>query len=1030
MSFVDKFDKLELPLHGVLLPEVRLPASNYKKVGLRSDSSNKKLLIKLCEQGLKDKIKEEIIPADKKQKYTERFNYELSILEQTNFLDYVLLIWDIINFCKENDIPTGAGRGCLSGDSLIRTESGLKKIKKIQIGEKVLNGFGKWSNVIQTHEYKCDENLLTFTTSASSPFKSAFTKDHEILVAKNPLGEFPPSKWGSTNGWKEKLENAPLRWVKASDVKPGDYLVRFYEPFGKNSKVIDLAKFTLNEYSNHNIYEKIALNKKDQHPLCLRVINRKTGLSRNFLTDRKRQKILTQSNASNKLTEYLNKNNFSFDEFCAFKGVINKSKRFVNSNILYYLLGLYIGDGSIRHNELCFALNSKNDKDIIYKLKQICKIYNWRFRQTKQKGKNLCKFHILSESLSAFIRNHCIGKNFNRTKKIIFSPSGLGKSNSLALYNGLLESDGCTKDGRISFDNTVYEFASLFRYLGEKLFKTTSSINKRDKNGIKLASDSFKCRINSNLNTNTRIFCKNDYSLIRVLGVDEIENKENKVFDLSIQGNPSYSTENFSVHNSAAGSLILFLIDIVHIDPIKYGLLFERFISKARARSKTIDGKIYIDGSMAPDVDLDIGHERRDEVVDYLKEKYPGKFCKLSTVSKLKTKILIKECAKVVREMEEDEIKPITDAVPVLHGRVSDLDEAYESSERFKEFCDQHPKIFKIAHKLAKLIKNHSTHASGYLVSHDPLDKWVPTEMINGELISAFDMDAALDLSIKVDLLGLQDVTLTTNVCKRVGIDPRKIDFEDPEIYRHLMNLNHPYGLFQIGADCNYRVLKEVGASNLSDLGAIVALARPGALAFVDDFKNYTNKFEGHEKLENILKDSRYSCLYQEQLMAIANQIYGLTLEDADEIRRACGKKKKKDMEVWEPRVREQGEKLGIPEEITDWYWGALEASADYSFNKCLGEETRVETSKGTKNIGQVNPGDKVKAFDTNKGEEHWVGVLDRMESEAELYEITLEDGKTIRCSMDHKFLTKQGMVSLRDIMTHNLRVICNEKGM
>ena len=139
---------------------------------------------------------------------------------------------------------------------------------------------------------------------------------------------------------------------------------------------------------------------------------------------------------------------------------------------------------------------------------------------------------------------------------------------------------------------------------------------------------------------------------------------------------------------SAAGSLVLFLIGVTKIDPVKYGLYFERFVSKIRAKKKVVDGITYLDGSLMCDVDLDICYYRRAEVLRYLEQKFSGSTSKILTLNTLSTKLLIKECGKIVGEKSESEMNEVTAIIPKMFGIVKELTEAYEEVESFRDWCD------------------------------------------------------------------------------------------------------------------------------------------------------------------------------------------------------------------------------------------------------------------------------------------------------------------------------------------------------
>ena len=164
---------------------------------------------------------------------------------------------------------------------------------------------------------------------------------------------------------------------------------------------------------------------------------------------------------------------------------------------------------------------------------------------------------------------------------------------------------------------------------------------------------------------------------------------------------------------SAAGSLILYLVGVTRIDPVKYNLYFERFISKIRAKKQVVDGITYLDGSLMCDVDLDICYYNRHKVLEYLEAKFKGKTSKILTLNTLSGKLLIKECGKIIGEKTEEEMTTISSLIPKIFGQVKDITTAYEEVSKFKEWCDENQEIYQIALKLRDLIKNKGVHPSG-----------------------------------------------------------------------------------------------------------------------------------------------------------------------------------------------------------------------------------------------------------------------------------------------------------------------------
>jgi DNA polymerase-3 subunit alpha len=388
---------------------------------------------------------------------------------------------------------------------------------------------------------------------------------------------------------------------------------------------------------------------------------------------------------------------------------------------------------------------------------------------------------------------------------------------------------------------------------------------------------------------------------------------------------------------SAAGSLVLYLLGVTGIDPVKYGLFFQRFVSEVRAKKQVIDGITYLDGKMIADIDSDICYYRRKEVVKYLEEKYPNRISKMLTVSTLSGKALIKDAGKIIGEKEETEMNKITALFTSKYGKVAEPEEMYETSEEFKDWCDENKLIYDTSLKLKDLIRNKGVHASGIVVSYDDLNKSTPTELTaDKETVSSFTMDWATKINIKLDLLGLKSVSVIHEVSKLVGIDYKNIDLESYEnIYAHLQDLKNPKGLFQIEADTNYKVCKKVQPKNLDQLSAVVALARPGALDYADQYATYANtgvKPEIDPVIESVLEKTGNICLYQEQVMAMFNKI-GFSLTDSEEIRRAIGKKLPEEIAKWKPKIYEQCEKQGLKKETADQIWKVCEDSAGYQFN-------------------------------------------------------------------------------------------------
>lgn len=388
---------------------------------------------------------------------------------------------------------------------------------------------------------------------------------------------------------------------------------------------------------------------------------------------------------------------------------------------------------------------------------------------------------------------------------------------------------------------------------------------------------------------------------------------------------------------SAAGSLVLYLIGVTNVDPVKYNLFFERFVSKSRARKIEHNGVTYLDGSLLADVDNDIAYERRSEVINYIEKKHPGRTAKILTLNTLSGKLCIKECGKIVGELSEQEVNEVSDTIPKRFGVVVPLKTALEESEKFVDWSAENAESFNIALKLEGLNKNTGVHPSGIAISFDKMTDICPIQKSNdGALVTGYDMNWVSELMVKFDILGLRTLSVIHDVCKNLNIDCEDIDLNDTSTFTPLQSLSTPHGLFQIESDTNYRVCKKIKPRSLEELSAVVAIGRPGALEFLEDYATYIETSEAqviHEFFSDVLDYTGGIPLYQEQLMQMAVKV-GFTLDESEQLRRIVGKKKVDQMPAWKAKIREKVQQNNLPEEVGTILWSVAEDSANYSFNK------------------------------------------------------------------------------------------------
>lgn len=1036
--------KFDVP--GVRLPKIIIPEDDLKSLNLEKETSNYDFLRALSRRGfLQLKLKKD---SQDYKKYQERAKYELQTFEELGFTDYILLCWDIINWCKKNGVPTGLGRGCLTYDSQVLTKDGYKSLGEVKIGDCVINSSGQWDEVIDTHIYDCDEELISFKTQCDTFSEVAMTKDHKILGMKDPFKRDSSGHVKSYNNLdlKQVFSEKNLIWDKADNFNKLDYFVRY---IGRTNRIkdiesIDLAKFA-DRYDDDFVYEDHQVS--DNHPLCINQITRESKISSNCLRSIKSGHVNKKRNsrydrALNKLNEYLCSNGFSFNDFIDFPSkVVKKIPRYLFIDEKFcYVLGFFIGDGWVKTkgSSIGFAFNSEKDLKQLQAIKEYFKDYlqyeNW------SKKKKLVQLILNSKILKGLFSNLCEKKT--NGKEIPSDFMNLPDNKLRSLLSGLIDSDGCRSKDRVSFDSTSINLINQARWLFE-YFGYACSVSRRYQENYNV---SYKIKANYK-HTTSQYFNNGKYLFIKILNKNTKKNDSNKVYDITVKNNPSYSTDKFIVHNSCSGSLIMYLIGVTGIDPIKHNLYFERFVSKTRAKKQVIDGVTYLDGSLAPDVDSDICLYRRKEVINYLKDKYNGNLSGILQFNTLSGKLLIKECGKSVGNKSENEMKEVAEHIDKVFGKVEDLEHAYnnERDSNFKNWCDRssvNKKIYNISLKLRDLIKNKSCHPSGYLISYNPLVETIATETIkpkaeDGEkdeterrLVCSADMATASLVAIKVDLLGLKNVSIVKDICGQIGIDIKDININDEFIYQQYQDLKYPKGLFQIEANTNYKVLKKVKPKNINELSAVLGLARPGALSFVDQYASYTNHgfySKIHPIIDDILEKTGGVCIYQETVMQMFTKI-GFSLAESETIRRVIGKKKQEEVLEWKDKIYNKCKENKIDKTVGDLIWKICSDSASYQFNKCLSPDTVVETPQGDDLLFNIRVGDKVLAYDIDKNKDHYVEVVGIHNSKVELFEVEFEDGRKIKCSKDHKFLNEHGrMMPLREILDKKYSIVCKD---
>lgn len=476
---------------------------------------------------------------------------------------------------------------------------------------------------------------------------------------------------------------------------------------------------------------------------------------------------------------------------------------------------------------------------------------------------------------------------------------------------------------------------------------------------------------------------------------------------------------------SCCGSEVLYVLGVTSIDSIKYGLLFSRFISAARTETKEINGKIYISSGMVPDVDIDSDQSLKYKVVEFIESQFPNRTAPIINLSRFQSKIVIKELLKIIEEVPDHETKEVTELIEAKFGKVQTIEEALNDNDKFKLWAEQHSKVIEIAQKINGLIRNKSIHASGIIICENSLIDTLPLELSSSkQIVCGYDMNSAQLFGIKIDNLGLKNLKSIRETLTAVNKKMSDIDINDAGIYRFINNSSDFYGIFQAEEGLGKNTLKRIKPQKFEDIAMSVALGRPGCMKFIDDIvtARETGDYRKYEqRIDEVLKDTYGSIIYQEQLMKLSQIMAGFDPKKADLVRKAVGKKLIDKMNALYPDFAAGCEKNGYKKELYDEIWQTFIDSGNYSFNHCIFEECYVQTIEGySKQLKDVSIGDKIRAYNTKTKKIEYVSVLNKFHNEKYVYKVTLESLQEITISKDHKILTENGLKKLQDIFWDN----------
>ena len=394
--------------------------------------------------------------------------------------------------------------------------------------------------------------------------------------------------------------------------------------------------------------------------------------------------------------------------------------------------------------------------------------------------------------------------------------------------------------------------------------------------------------------------------------------------------------ENIAVgpgRGSAAGSIVAYILGITNIDPLKYNLLFERFLNPERVTM--------------PDIDVDFCYERREEVIEYVKKRYGSDHvAQIITFGTLAARGAIRDVGRVFN-MPYNDVDKVVKLVPAEPGMT--IEKALKSSAELRNLYEGQPEVKRLldfAHDVEGFPRQSSKHAAGVVIARNPLTDYVPVQFTDGTLVTQFDKNHVEELGLlKMDFLGLRTLTVITDAIKNIKlsrgeeVDINKIPLTDEKTAAMLCR-GDTGAVFQMESAGMTNLVKDLQPENFADLIPLVALYRPGPLGsgMVSDFINGRHGRKKvvymHPLLEPILKETFGVVLYQEQVMQVVQVLAGFTLGQADILRRAMGKKKHEILMAQKENFLAGAKKTGLDDALAAKIFDLLTHFADYGFNK------------------------------------------------------------------------------------------------
>jgi DNA polymerase-3 subunit alpha len=472
---------------------------------------------------------------------------------------------------------------------------------------------------------------------------------------------------------------------------------------------------------------------------------------------------------------------------------------------------------------------------------------------------------------------------------------------------------------------------------------------------------------------------------------------------------------------SAAGSLVAYAVGITNIDPLRFGLLFERFLNPERV-------------SM-PDIDTDFSDRERDRVIQYVRERYgEDRVAQIGTFGSLASKAALKDVARVYG-IPHKKAEELAKLIPVQYGKPKPLQEAVQVVPELKAEMEKDERIrqvIEVAMRLEGLNRHASVHAAGVVIAAEPLTDLVPLMRDQeGRPVTQYEMGAVEALGLlKMDFLGLRTLSFLDEAkrivkeSRGVELDYDRLPLDDPKTFA-LLSRGETKGVFQLESGGMTATVRGLKPRRIEDIIALVSLYRPGPMEHIPAYirrhhgqepVGYSEFPHAEKYLRPILEETYGIPVYQEQIMQIASAVAGYSLGEADLLRRAMGKKRVEEMQKHRERFVRGAKERGVPEEEANRLFDMLEAFANYGFNKCLPARAKVVDWRTGRvvSLGEIVRGEAQGVWVVSLDEDRLRLVPRPVVSafssgRAQVYALRTATGRVLEATANHPLYTPQG---------------------